>query len=115
MGVQNLGQAFTIDGTKCPMTRITSTPIVPPKKTSQTLVITSNPEIKVIQIVLWFRNDHVATIMSYGDYEIRNVMISRVNYVEGLGHNLFSVGQFYDFDLKVAFENTPGMFVTWKV
>ncbi|GKC32708.1 hypothetical protein Tco_1040002 [Tanacetum coccineum] len=32
-----------------------------------------------------------------------NVMISRVYYVEGLGHNLFSVGQFRDLNLEVAF------------
>nr|GEW50392.1 hypothetical protein [Tanacetum cinerariifolium] len=38
------------------------------------------------------RNDHVAKIMGYGDYQIGNVMISRVYYVEGLGHNLFFVG-----------------------
>nr|GEY55795.1 integrase, catalytic region, zinc finger, CCHC-type, peptidase aspartic, catalytic [Tanacetum cinerariifolium] len=30
-------------------------------------------------------------------------VISRAYYVEGLGHNLFSVGQFCDSDLKVAF------------
>nr|GEV41696.1 retrovirus-related Pol polyprotein from transposon TNT 1-94 [Tanacetum cinerariifolium] len=36
------------------------------------------------------RNDHVAKIMGYGDYKIRNVTISRVYFVEGLGHNLFS-------------------------
>ncbi|GJS89286.1 putative ribonuclease H-like domain-containing protein [Tanacetum coccineum] len=30
-------------------------------------------------------------------------VISRVYYVEGLGHNLFSVGQFCDSDLEVAF------------
>ncbi|GJU05398.1 hypothetical protein Tco_1121828 [Tanacetum coccineum] len=50
-----------------------------------------------------FRNDHVAKILGYGDYQIRNVTISRVYYVEGLGHNLFSVGQFYDSNLEVAF------------
>nr|GEZ39261.1 hypothetical protein [Tanacetum cinerariifolium] len=50
-----------------------------------------------------FRNDHVAKIIGYGDYQIRNVTISRVYYVEGLGHNLFSVGQFCDSDLEVAF------------
>nr|GEW65088.1 retrovirus-related Pol polyprotein from transposon TNT 1-94 [Tanacetum cinerariifolium] len=50
-----------------------------------------------------FGNDHVAKIMGYGDYKIVNVMISRVYYVEGLGHNLFSVGQFCDLDLEVAF------------
>nr|GEV24388.1 integrase, catalytic region, zinc finger, CCHC-type, peptidase aspartic, catalytic [Tanacetum cinerariifolium] len=50
-----------------------------------------------------FRNDHVAKIMGYGDYQIGNVTISRVYYVEGLGHNLFSIGQFCDSDLEVAF------------
>nr|GEU70059.1 retrovirus-related Pol polyprotein from transposon TNT 1-94 [Tanacetum cinerariifolium] len=50
-----------------------------------------------------FGNDHVAKIMGYGDYQIRNVTISRVYFVKGLGHNLFSVGQFYDSDLEVAF------------
>ncbi|GJV93347.1 retrovirus-related pol polyprotein from transposon TNT 1-94 [Tanacetum coccineum] len=50
-----------------------------------------------------FRNDHVAKILGYGDYQIGNVTISRVYYVEGLGHNLFSVGQFCDSNLEVAF------------
>nr|GEZ84709.1 putative ribonuclease H-like domain-containing protein [Tanacetum cinerariifolium] len=50
-----------------------------------------------------FGNDHVAKITGYGDYQIGNVTISRVYYVEGLGHNLFSVGQFCDSDLEVAF------------
>nr|GFA30425.1 hypothetical protein [Tanacetum cinerariifolium] len=31
------------------------------------------------------------------------VFLGRVYFVEGLGHNLFSVGQFYDADLEVAF------------
>ncbi|GJY98280.1 retrovirus-related pol polyprotein from transposon TNT 1-94 [Tanacetum coccineum] len=50
-----------------------------------------------------FGNDHVAKILGYGDYQIRNVTISRVYYVEGLGHNLFSFGQFCDSNLEVAF------------
>nr|GEZ98989.1 retrovirus-related Pol polyprotein from transposon TNT 1-94 [Tanacetum cinerariifolium] len=37
-----------------------------------------------------FRNDHVAKIMGYGDYQIGNVTISRVYHVEGLGHLLYS-------------------------
>ncbi|GKF64877.1 retrovirus-related pol polyprotein from transposon TNT 1-94, partial [Tanacetum coccineum] len=41
--------------------------------------------------------------MGYGDYVIGDSVISRVYYVEGLGHNLFSVGQFCDSDLEVAF------------
>nr|GEW87005.1 hypothetical protein [Tanacetum cinerariifolium] len=49
------------------------------------------------------RNDHVAKIMGYGDYKIGNVTILRVYFMEGLGHNLFSVGQFCDLDLEVAF------------
>nr|GFA84615.1 integrase, catalytic region, zinc finger, CCHC-type, peptidase aspartic, catalytic [Tanacetum cinerariifolium] len=95
-------------------------------------VVDSKANSSVVQIVLWyldsgcskhmtddrsqlinfvqkflgtvkFGNDHVEKIMGYGDYQIRNVTISRVYYVEGLGHNLFSVGQFCDSDLEVAF------------
>nr|GEU65911.1 copia protein [Tanacetum cinerariifolium] len=47
-----------------------------------------------------FRNDYMAKILGYGDYQIGNVMILRVYYVEGLGHNLFSVGQFCDSNLE---------------
>ncbi|GJT40849.1 retrovirus-related pol polyprotein from transposon TNT 1-94 [Tanacetum coccineum] len=42
--------------------------------------------------------------MGYGDYQLGNVIISRVYYVEGLGHNLFYVGQFCDVDLEVEFQ-----------
>ncbi|GKB52015.1 hypothetical protein Tco_0902768, partial [Tanacetum coccineum] len=50
-----------------------------------------------------FRNDHIKKILGYGDYQIGNFMISRVYYVEGLGHNLLSIGQFCDSNLEVAF------------
>nr|GEZ83002.1 integrase, catalytic region, zinc finger, CCHC-type, peptidase aspartic, catalytic [Tanacetum cinerariifolium] len=50
-----------------------------------------------------YSNDQVVKIMGYGDYQIGNVIISRVYNVEGLGQNLFSVGQFCDSDLEVAF------------
>ncbi|GKD93142.1 hypothetical protein Tco_1372979, partial [Tanacetum coccineum] len=95
-----------------------------------TKVYTRRP--KVVQIVLWyldsgcskhmigdrsqltnfvhkflstikFGNDRIANIMGYGDYEIGNITILRVYYVEGLGHNLFSISQFCDSDLEVAF------------
>ncbi|GKA18111.1 hypothetical protein Tco_0697948 [Tanacetum coccineum] len=50
------------------------------------------------------RNEQIARIIGYGDYQLGNVVISRVYYVEGLGHNLYSVGQFSDADLEVAFQ-----------
>nr|GEY88264.1 integrase, catalytic region, zinc finger, CCHC-type, peptidase aspartic, catalytic [Tanacetum cinerariifolium] len=50
-----------------------------------------------------FRNDHVAAILDFGDLQWGNILITRVYFVEGLGHNLFSIGQFCDSDLKVAF------------
>ncbi|GJZ58777.1 retrovirus-related pol polyprotein from transposon TNT 1-94 [Tanacetum coccineum] len=53
--------------------------------------------------IVRFGNDHIARIIGYGDYQLGNVTISRVYYVEGFGHNLFSVGQFCDADLEVAF------------
>ncbi|GJX12474.1 retrovirus-related pol polyprotein from transposon TNT 1-94 [Tanacetum coccineum] len=51
-----------------------------------------------------FENDQIAKIMGDGDYQLGNVTISRVYYVEGLRHNFFSVGQFCDSDLEVAFQ-----------
>nr|GEZ01806.1 integrase, catalytic region, zinc finger, CCHC-type, peptidase aspartic, catalytic [Tanacetum cinerariifolium] len=50
-----------------------------------------------------FGNDHFGAIMGYGDYVVGESIISRVYYVEELGHNLFSIGQFCDSDLEVAF------------
>nr|GEX56384.1 hypothetical protein [Tanacetum cinerariifolium] len=37
---------------------------------------------------------------------VRAVTIKRVYYCEGLNHNLFSVGQFYDAELEVAFRKS---------
>nr|GEZ39499.1 integrase, catalytic region, zinc finger, CCHC-type, peptidase aspartic, catalytic [Tanacetum cinerariifolium] len=50
-----------------------------------------------------FGNDHIAAILGYGDLKWGNITITRVYFVEGLDHNLFSVGQFCDADLEVAF------------
>nr|GEZ88774.1 retrovirus-related Pol polyprotein from transposon TNT 1-94 [Tanacetum cinerariifolium] len=50
-----------------------------------------------------FGNDHIAAILSFGDRQWGNILITRVYFDEGLGHNLFSVGQFCDSDLEVAF------------
>ncbi|GKE58252.1 retrovirus-related pol polyprotein from transposon TNT 1-94, partial [Tanacetum coccineum] len=50
-----------------------------------------------------FGNDHFGAIMGYGDYVIGESVISRLYYVEGLGHNMFSVGQFCYSNLEVAF------------
>nr|GEZ61739.1 retrovirus-related Pol polyprotein from transposon TNT 1-94 [Tanacetum cinerariifolium] len=41
--------------------------------------------------------------MGYGDYKIGNVTFLMVYFMEGLGHNLFFMGQFCDLDLEVAF------------
>nr|GEU46075.1 integrase, catalytic region, zinc finger, CCHC-type, peptidase aspartic, catalytic [Tanacetum cinerariifolium] len=49
-----------------------------------------------------FGNDQFAPLIGYEDLVQRNITINRVYYVEGLNHNLFSVGQFCDVDLEVA-------------
>ncbi|GJZ67559.1 retrovirus-related pol polyprotein from transposon TNT 1-94 [Tanacetum coccineum] len=100
---------------------ITSANVVPPKKTTSHSVETQKPTLKVynmkpknvknvdipssssLVMTVRFGNDHIERIMGYGDYQLGNVTISRVYYVEGLGHNLFSVGQFCDANLEVAF------------
>nr|GEU60455.1 integrase, catalytic region, zinc finger, CCHC-type, peptidase aspartic, catalytic [Tanacetum cinerariifolium] len=124
------GRTFTIVRNAYPLTKITTTAKVPLRKLIPLESNTLKPV--VVQIVLWyldsdcskhmtedhsqltkfvnkflgmvkFGNDHMANFMGYGDYQIRNVTILRVYFVEGLGHNLFSVGQFCDLDLEVAF------------
>ncbi|GKE18938.1 hypothetical protein Tco_1426515, partial [Tanacetum coccineum] len=124
------GRTFTIVGNAFPLTRITTTAEVPLRKPTApesdtpkhvvTLVYLRKPmrsktnvpvsKTKIIKSIsankkepIKFGNDHVAKILCYGDYHIGNVTISRVYYVEGLGHNLFSVGQFCDLNLEVAF------------
>ncbi|GKF11302.1 hypothetical protein Tco_0049228 [Tanacetum coccineum] len=143
-------KTFTIVGNSCPLTRITSANVVPPKKTTSHSVEKQKLELKVysrkpknvknvgsskkakiiesknanhlepnhtwgsnatniplsssLVMTVRFGNDHIARIIGYGDYQLGNVTISRVYYVEGLGHNLFSIGQFYDADLEVAFQ-----------
>nr|GEV19517.1 retrovirus-related Pol polyprotein from transposon TNT 1-94 [Tanacetum cinerariifolium] len=141
------GRIFTIVGNKCPLTRFTSTKVVPNKETTNKSVLTPTQGIIVYSRRLKapklvgssskskitksrisnssdptqsrrstifdvpssflnncrFGNDNIAKIMGYGDYQMGNVTISQVYYVEGLGHNLFSMGQFCDSDLEVAF------------
>nr|GFC47541.1 integrase, catalytic region, zinc finger, CCHC-type, peptidase aspartic, catalytic [Tanacetum cinerariifolium] len=53
-----------------------------------------------------FGNDQIVPILGYGDLVQGAVTIKRVYYVEGLNHNLFSVGQFCDADLEVTFRKS---------
>nr|GEY62755.1 retrovirus-related Pol polyprotein from transposon TNT 1-94 [Tanacetum cinerariifolium] len=53
-----------------------------------------------------FGNDQFAPILSYEDLVQVNITINRVYYIERLNHNLFSVGQFCDADLEVAFRKS---------
>nr|GEV73413.1 integrase, catalytic region, zinc finger, CCHC-type, peptidase aspartic, catalytic [Tanacetum cinerariifolium] len=53
-----------------------------------------------------FGNDQFSPILGYGELVQINVTINRVYYVDGLNHNLFSVGQFCDADLEVAFQKS---------
>ncbi|GKE15094.1 retrovirus-related pol polyprotein from transposon TNT 1-94, partial [Tanacetum coccineum] len=50
-----------------------------------------------------FGNYHVAVILGFGDLQWGNILITRFYFIESLGHNLFSVGQFYDSDLEATF------------
>nr|GEZ23116.1 integrase, catalytic region, zinc finger, CCHC-type, peptidase aspartic, catalytic [Tanacetum cinerariifolium] len=53
-----------------------------------------------------FGNNDFVVIAGYGDVVIGSMMIKKVYYVEGLGHNLFKVGQFCDKGLEVAFQKS---------
>nr|GFA71652.1 integrase, catalytic region, zinc finger, CCHC-type, peptidase aspartic, catalytic [Tanacetum cinerariifolium] len=53
-----------------------------------------------------FGNNNFVVIAGYGDVGIGSMTIKKVYYVEVLGHNLFSVGQFCDKGLEVAFRKS---------
>nr|GFA76620.1 integrase, catalytic region, zinc finger, CCHC-type, peptidase aspartic, catalytic [Tanacetum cinerariifolium] len=53
-----------------------------------------------------FGNNDFNVIAGYGDVVIGSMTIKKVYYVEGLGHNLFSIGQFCDKGLEVAFRKS---------
>ncbi|GJR55758.1 retrovirus-related pol polyprotein from transposon TNT 1-94 [Tanacetum coccineum] len=55
-----------------------------------------NDKSKICSRTVRFGNDHVAAILGFGDLQWGNILITRVYFVEGLGHNLFLVGQFCD-------------------
>ncbi|GJZ00249.1 retrovirus-related pol polyprotein from transposon TNT 1-94, partial [Tanacetum coccineum] len=103
------GQTFIVVRNTCLLTRIISTKVVSPRKSiSKTPVKQTQPssnksgKLKDVKHVgsssqsktvgtVRFKNDQIAKIMGYGDYQLGNVTISRVYYVEGLRHNLFFV------------------------
>nr|GFA83615.1 hypothetical protein [Tanacetum cinerariifolium] len=98
---------YTLVGNVCPLTRIATPTIVPPREPIPIVNRTDKPVVTlVVQIVLWyldsgcskhmtgdrsqlvnfvqkflgtvkFGNDHVVKIMGYGDYQIGNVTISQ--------------------------------------
>nr|GEV49407.1 reverse transcriptase domain-containing protein [Tanacetum cinerariifolium] len=53
-----------------------------------------------------FENNDFAVIAGYGDVVIGSMTIKRVYYVKGLDHNLFSIGQYCDKGLEVAFRKS---------
>ncbi|GJU32887.1 retrovirus-related pol polyprotein from transposon TNT 1-94 [Tanacetum coccineum] len=127
------GRTFTLVGNECPLTRLTATNKVPLRVPISlevvapehvvTKVYTRRPKVpksvpnskpKVAKSMTanrmepgtsWGIDTSVAPSSSrLSKLFCGNVTISRVYYVEGLGHNLFSVGQFCDSYLKVAFK-----------
>ncbi|GJZ10415.1 retrovirus-related pol polyprotein from transposon TNT 1-94 [Tanacetum coccineum] len=88
---------FTIVGNSSPLTRITPKKIVHLKETTSNSVETPKPEIKVYSR----RPKQIKSVEVPSSSYLFN---DRVYHVEGLGHNLFSVGQFCDADLEVAFQ-----------
>nr|GFA74868.1 retrovirus-related Pol polyprotein from transposon TNT 1-94 [Tanacetum cinerariifolium] len=102
------GWTFTLVGNVCPLTRIATATIVPPKKPIPivkstdkpvvTLVYTRKPKAKNVPNKMepnnsWGSSSNVSSSLTD----------CRVYYMEGLGHNLFSVRQFCDSNLELAF------------
>nr|GEU51113.1 hypothetical protein [Tanacetum cinerariifolium] len=121
-------------GNACPSTRITTTIKVPLRKPIPLESNTSKPVVTMVysrkpkesknnlpvsesKINKSLSDDNKEPNKSWGstisnvpssstvECRVRNVTISRVYFVEGLRHNLFSIRQFCDSDLEVAFRH----------
>nr|GFA19066.1 integrase, catalytic region, zinc finger, CCHC-type, peptidase aspartic, catalytic [Tanacetum cinerariifolium] len=105
------GQILNL-GKQCPLTRFIPPKVVYAKQNKKRASCSKHMTgdrswlmnfVKKFIGIVRFENDHFGSIIGYGDYVIGDSVISWVYYVKGLGHNLFSVGQFCDSDLEVAF------------
>ncbi|GKD51831.1 retrovirus-related pol polyprotein from transposon TNT 1-94 [Tanacetum coccineum] len=118
------GRTFTIVGNVCPLTKITITAEVLLRKPTALENDTPKRVVKLVylrkprksktnvpvtkpKIIKSISANNKEPSKSWGSI-VSNVPSSsldecRVYYVEGLGHNLFSVGQFCDSNLEVAF------------
>ncbi|GJX11976.1 retrovirus-related pol polyprotein from transposon TNT 1-94 [Tanacetum coccineum] len=118
------GRTFTLVGNACPLTRITTTnkeplrvpiplEIVSPEHVVTRVYIRRPKVLKFIpnskpKVAKYMTANKMEPGTSRGsDTSVApsssSLIACRVYYVEGLGHNLFSVGQFCDSDLEVAF------------
>nr|GEV52736.1 hypothetical protein [Tanacetum cinerariifolium] len=118
------GRTFTIVGNACPLTRITTTAKVPlrkpitlesnTRKPVGTLIYSKKPKSSRnnVPVSKFKHNKSLSTDKKEPNKSWRSTVSNvpssstdecRVYFVEGIGHNLFSVGQFYDSDLEVAF------------
>ncbi|GJU41384.1 retrovirus-related pol polyprotein from transposon TNT 1-94, partial [Tanacetum coccineum] len=98
------GRTFTIVRNKCPLTRFTSTKIVPLKETTIKSVLTQTPGIKVVQIVLWYLDSRFSKHMIGNRYKLTNFVNKFLGTIKfGTWTQSISGGQFYDSDLEVAF------------
>ena len=61
-----------------------------------------------------FGNNEIAPIVGTGDIICENITVKDVSYVQGLSHNLFSIGKFCDKDLNVILVNINVQFVPKK-
>nr|GEU58082.1 retrovirus-related Pol polyprotein from transposon TNT 1-94 [Tanacetum cinerariifolium] len=128
---RHTGRTFTVVKNACPLTRITTTTEVPTRKptTLETdapkpvvaLVYSRKPKKSKTNVVV--RKPKIIKSISSNKKELSKSWRStasdvpsssldkcRVYYVEGLRHNLFSIGQFCDSNLEVAFRQ-PTSFI----
>nr|GEU30726.1 hypothetical protein [Tanacetum cinerariifolium] len=118
------GQTFIIVGNEFPLTRITITTIVPSRKPIALETDTPKPVVTLVylrkpmkskttnpvsksKVIKSVSANNKEPSKSWGSTASNVPSFSldecRVYYMEGLGHNLFSVGQFGDSNLEVAF------------
>ncbi|GJX63479.1 retrovirus-related pol polyprotein from transposon TNT 1-94 [Tanacetum coccineum] len=93
-------RTFTIVGNVCPLTRITTTAKVPLKKPTALESDTPKP---IVTLVCSRKPKKSKTNVPVNKPKIIKSISANKKEPKGLGHNLFSVGQFCDSNLEVSF------------
>ncbi|GJU03301.1 retrovirus-related pol polyprotein from transposon TNT 1-94 [Tanacetum coccineum] len=111
------GRTFTLVGNSCPLTRITSTKVVPIKESTSNSVVMSKPELKVysrrpkhvknvVQIVLWYLDSRCSKHMTRNRSHLLNFASKFLGTVRFRNDQIEKIMGYGDYQMACASEKS---------